>query len=96
MDKAKTLRTTPVEPIGTITHRTFFENRFCGDRAVLEYPPSPGGDALRSERLYICLPELDAAKRLGLSAVEYSELERGRRTCDWDEAMRLLREGGTP
>lgn len=63
------------------------------EREVDVYPLSQGGEALRrlrSHRLGLSLRE--AAARLGISIVELSSLERGRLTCDWVVARRMLEE----
>lgn len=90
----------PVAPIGTHRSAAFV----CGPhtsglREIEEptYPPSPRGDALRElrarEGAHVTIRE--AARLLGISAVDVSALELGRATLsdeDWDEAERRIRE----
>lgn len=62
---------------------------------IPDYPPSPRGRALKNLRTRLGLSLREAARRFDLRVVEYSRLEYGAAVVDdWDEAERLLREGG--
>lgn len=58
------------------------------------YPPSPHGAELRQLRTLLGLSIGEAARALGVSAVELSDLERGRRVpvdpSDWKPARAVL------
>lgn len=77
---------TPVAPIGKRIMATFH-----GRYEVDDYPPSPRGRAVRDLRVELGLGLRDTAMALGLTAVQLSDLERGRATTDWDEVERRVR-----
>lgn len=83
------MKLTPVTPIGKRTMVTFH-----GDYEVDAFPPSPRGRALRDLRVELGQGLRETARALGLSAVQLSDLERGRATTDWDEIERRLRAIG--
>lgn len=60
------------------------------------YPPSPAGDRLREQRIALALGLREAARELGLSARELSDLEWGRAAFaddgEADRALELLAE----
>jgi hypothetical protein len=63
------------KPIGTRAVRSA-----CGAHGPIEipeYPPSPQGRAFRNARVAADVTIRDMAKRLGLSAVHVSDVERG-------------------
>lgn len=91
-----TINYQPVAPIGT---RTTFGHQNMGDKPhvwgefeVNEYPDSWEGLRLQVLRRELGLYLGDAARILGIGVAQMSSLERGAATCDWDVAMRLLRE----
>ena len=90
------MRLTPVPPLGS--RQTFgFVTREdgCGAERVTvhEYPPSPGGEALRTMRLKLGLSLREAATALGVRASEYSGIERGSaRPESWAGAASLMQE----
>jgi transcriptional regulator with XRE-family HTH domain len=59
---------------------------------VAEYAESWEGVRLRGLRRELGLYLGDAARILGIGVAQMSALERGAGTCDWEVAMRLLRE----
>ena len=97
----------PVAPVGRYVGPAFVSYR-CGpecertrpmghggveDIDVPRYPPSPRGDALRDVAAKSGLYGGEAARRLGLSPVEYYGLTHGSHTlseADWREAERRL------
>ncbi len=88
-----------VSPIGTRRTGAFVEcadKNESGYRVVnwSEYPPSPRGDAVRELRLRTPLSMGSAARRFGVSVVQWSWLERGGVTlsdADWDRVESELR-----
>jgi hypothetical protein len=57
------------------------------------YPPSPEGRRLRDLRIELGLGLRESCALLEITAVQLSSLERGRATCDWAQAERMLRDG---
>lgn len=88
------LRYEPIAPIGTETvychQNTGDEPHLWGALELPTYPPSPEGEALQELRMQLGLGVRDAAHALGLSVVEYCNLERGRARCDWSIVGGLL------
>jgi hypothetical protein len=90
------LKLTPVEPIGTRKGTALV--CYSGGRTEVRevespvYPPSYGTEHLWRLRLDECgLGLRDAAQRCGISPADFSKLERGEASCDWEELRRLLR-----
>jgi Helix-turn-helix len=91
----------PVQPIGTSPSRTFVDGvdaagkRFgrVQEMRMPEYPPSPQGMILRAVRLDEGIILREAARRCGLSAVEYSGLENGKFQLsdeDWKRVTKFV------
>ena len=89
----------PVEPTGRMRSMAFVDGP--GHHAfeaveVPTFPPSPEADKLRLLRQQLGLSFREAAKALECSAVDYCDLEHGRRKplhgSDWRELARVLRE----
>jgi hypothetical protein len=90
------VRLTPVPPTCLReTHGFVTRGDGCGTERVTipEYPPSPGGEALRTLRVKLGLSLRDAARALGVTAVEMSGVERGSyRPESWAGAAALLQD----
>ncbi len=76
------LKLTRVEPIG--------EHEDVHGHRLFTYPESAQALRLRELRVRLGIPIYGAACILGITAVQYGELERGRWSTDWNLAMRLL------
>lgn len=89
------LRYEPIAPIGTETvychQNRGDEPHVWGPLELPTYPPSPEGEALRDLRVELGLGLREAARVLGLSALELANLERGRARCEWYVAGARLR-----
>lgn len=55
-----------------------------------EHPEKPEANALRKMRVELAMSLGVAADKLGISVTEYSGLERGMYTADWEEAKRRI------
>ncbi len=76
------LKLTRVEPIG--------EHEDVHGHRLFTYPESAQAMCLRELRTRRGIPLHGAACILGITAVQYGELERGHWSTDWDLAMHLL------
>jgi DNA-binding XRE family transcriptional regulator len=94
MSESASLKVTPLEPIGRSTHRGF--GHLTDGTPIYEWeaddypPPSELALKFRNVRQIVNLGLRETASRLGISVVDLSSLERGRATCDWEHAFRLL------
>lgn len=87
-----------VEPIGS-ERRPVFVNP--GGLRMLDMPIYPAdaiaaGSELRDMRMFRGLSLRGMAAVLGLSVVEYGELERGRARCDRAELLAMLERSARP
>lgn len=83
------------KPIGTRT--AYLVCGVHGPIEVPEYPPSPQGRAFRNARVAADMTLREMAKRLGLSAVHLSDVERGAAVPeDWTAFWRASELPGTP
>lgn len=74
-----------VEPVGTRKASVLV------DIDLPIYPPSPRGQELRDARSLAGLTMGEAARRAGISIVEWCDIERGRRIPeDWEAAFAVL------
>jgi hypothetical protein len=81
-----------VEPIGTRMGWAHLQPGGLEWTEIAVYPYSDQVQALRHRRLERCLSVRDAACMLGLTVVEYGELERGKAILVGDGALELALE----
>jgi hypothetical protein len=87
------VKLTPVDPIGTQRTWAFVNPGGLEEIEMAVYPEATRveGERLRVARVEMGIGLREASKRLGLSAVDLSRVERGAMTCDIDEVIRILR-----